>query len=60
MARNKDMDPDNHDDQHVYRVQANNPLDASTSLAQLITLKQQGSLGEGARHIMRYISPCFM
>jgi hypothetical protein len=47
MARNEDNDLDDHDDQHVHRVQPSIPSDASSSLAQLITLNQQGSLGDG-------------
>jgi hypothetical protein len=47
MAFNEDMDLDDHDVQHVHKVQPNNPSDASTSPTQFITLNQQGSLGDG-------------
>jgi len=46
MAHSEDMDPNDHDDQHLRRVQPNIPSDAFTSPTQLITLNQQGSLGD--------------
>jgi hypothetical protein len=48
MARNEDNDLDDDDDQHVHREQPSSPpqmpLPSSTWL---ITLNQQGSLGDG-------------
>jgi hypothetical protein len=43
----EDSDPDDHDDQHVHRDHPNNPSNASSSPTWLITLNQQGSLGDG-------------
>jgi hypothetical protein len=47
MVCNEDSDPDDHDDQNVHRVHPNSPSDASSLPTQLITLNQQGSLGDG-------------
>ena len=60
MAHNEENDHDEDDDQHVHIEQPNIPSNASSSPSYLITLNQEGSLGDGHQHIMRYISHCFM
>jgi hypothetical protein len=47
MACNEDSDPNNDDDRHIHREHPSSPSNASSYLAWLITLNQEGSFGDG-------------